>query len=113
MVPNFEDVALVIIDVQEKLVADFPAESLWEVYGSTELGVDCVLAPADQLRKPGSCGLAAPGASAQASPSTGQPATQQPDASGSVAVTLPPLQTPTPFPSASGDPVLVGAGDIR
>ncbi|HET9347390.1 MAG TPA: metallophosphoesterase [Candidatus Limnocylindrales bacterium] len=57
-------------------------------------------------------GLAAPGASAQASPSTGQPATQQPDASGSVAVTLPPLQTPTPFPSASGDPVLVGAGDI-
>jgi acyl-CoA synthetase (AMP-forming)/AMP-acid ligase II len=40
---------------------DFPADSLWEVYGSTELGVNTVLAPADQLRKPGSCGLAAPG----------------------------------------------------
>jgi len=40
---------------------DFPADSLWEVYGSTELGVNTVLAPADQLRKPGSCGLPAPG----------------------------------------------------
>ncbi len=29
--------------------------------GSTELGVDTMLAPADQLRKPGSCGLPAPG----------------------------------------------------
>jgi long-chain acyl-CoA synthetase len=39
---------------------DFPADSLWEVYGSTELGVNTVLTPADQLRKPGSCGQAAP-----------------------------------------------------
>ena len=39
--------------------ADFPADSLWEVYGSTELGVNCILEPQDQLRKPGSCG--APG----------------------------------------------------
>jgi fatty-acyl-CoA synthase/long-chain acyl-CoA synthetase len=30
------------------------------VYGSTELGVDTVLAPEDQLRKPGSCGKPAP-----------------------------------------------------
>ncbi len=29
---------------------------LYEVYGSTELGVDTVLKPEDQLRKPGSCG---------------------------------------------------------
>ncbi len=29
---------------------------LFEVYGSTELGVDTVLKPEDQLRKPGSCG---------------------------------------------------------
>ena len=29
---------------------------LYEVYGSTELGVDTVLRPEDQLRKPGSCG---------------------------------------------------------
>ena len=31
------------------------------MYGSTELGVNCILEPADQLRKPGSCGKAAPG----------------------------------------------------
>ena len=42
-------------------LADFPPESLWEVYGSTELSVNTVLAPQDQLRKPGSCGLPAPG----------------------------------------------------
>ena len=42
-------------------VADFPPESLWEVYGSTELGVDTVLEPKDQMRKPGSCGKPAPG----------------------------------------------------
>jgi acyl-CoA synthetase (AMP-forming)/AMP-acid ligase II len=42
-------------------LADFPEDSLWEVYGSTELGVNTVLAPADQRRKPGSCGRAVPG----------------------------------------------------
>ena len=42
-------------------LADFPEDSLWEVYGSTELGVDCVLEPKDQRRKPGSCGKPAPG----------------------------------------------------
>jgi fatty-acyl-CoA synthase/long-chain acyl-CoA synthetase len=41
-------------------LADFPPDSLWEVYGSTELGVDTVLPPEDQLRKPGSCGVPAP-----------------------------------------------------
>jgi fatty-acyl-CoA synthase/long-chain acyl-CoA synthetase len=40
---------------------NFPENSLWEVYGSTELGVDTVLAPTDQRRKPGSCGQPAPG----------------------------------------------------
>lgn len=39
---------------------DFPAHSLFEVYGSTELGVNCVLRPEDQLRKPGSCGKPSP-----------------------------------------------------
>jgi fatty-acyl-CoA synthase/long-chain acyl-CoA synthetase len=47
--------------LKQKYVADFPAGSLFEVYGSTELGVDTVLLPADQLRKPGSCGKPAPG----------------------------------------------------
>jgi fatty-acyl-CoA synthase/long-chain acyl-CoA synthetase len=42
-------------------VADFPPGSLFEVYGSTELGIDTVLLPEDQLRKPGSCGKPAPG----------------------------------------------------
>ena len=47
--------------LKEQYLADFPEDSLWEVYGSTELGVDTVLAPADQRRKPGSCGKPAPG----------------------------------------------------
>ena len=38
----------------------FPADSLWEMYGSSELGVNCLLRPEDQLRKPGSCGREAP-----------------------------------------------------
>jgi len=46
--------------LKQQYLADFPADSLWEVYGSTEMGVDTVLAPADHLRKPGSCGRAAP-----------------------------------------------------
>ena len=46
--------------LKEAYVKDFPPESLWEVYGSTELGVNTVLAPDDQLRKPGSCGQPAP-----------------------------------------------------
>jgi fatty-acyl-CoA synthase/long-chain acyl-CoA synthetase len=47
--------------LKQAYLADFPADSLWEIYGSTELGVDCVLEPKDQLRKPGSCGKPAPG----------------------------------------------------
>jgi long-chain acyl-CoA synthetase len=47
--------------LKEAYLADFPEDSLWEVYGSTELGVNTILAPADQRRKPGSCGLPAPG----------------------------------------------------
>jgi len=47
--------------LKQAYLADFPPDSLWEIYGSTELGVDCVLEPKDQLRKPGSCGKPAPG----------------------------------------------------
>jgi acyl-CoA synthetase (AMP-forming)/AMP-acid ligase II len=46
--------------LKQAYLADFPADSLWEIYGSTELGVNCVLEPQDQLRKPGSCGKPAP-----------------------------------------------------
>jgi fatty-acyl-CoA synthase/long-chain acyl-CoA synthetase len=34
---------------------------LWEFYGATETGINTVLRPEDQLRKPGSCGVAVPG----------------------------------------------------
>ena len=34
---------------------------LWEFYGATETGINTVLRPEDQLRKPGSCGTAIPG----------------------------------------------------
>ena len=47
--------------LKQQYVAKFPPESLFEVYGSTELGVDTVLLPEDQMRKPGSCGQPAPG----------------------------------------------------
>ena len=47
--------------LKQQYVADFPPGSLFEVYGSTELGVDTVLMPADQMRKPASCGRPAPG----------------------------------------------------
>jgi len=47
--------------LKQAYLADFPPGSLWEIYGSTELGVNCILEPGDQLRKPGSCGKPAPG----------------------------------------------------
>jgi fatty-acyl-CoA synthase/long-chain acyl-CoA synthetase len=46
--------------LKQMYLADFPADSLWEVYGSTELSVNTILRPEDQLRKPGSCGQPAP-----------------------------------------------------
>jgi long-chain acyl-CoA synthetase len=46
--------------LKQMYLADFPADSLFEVYGSTELGVNTILRPEDQLRKPGSCGKPAP-----------------------------------------------------
>ena len=46
--------------LKQQYVADFPPESLFEIYGSTELGVNTVMRPEDQMRKPGSCGKEAP-----------------------------------------------------
>lgn len=48
-------------DLKRRYVERIGDDSLFEVYGSTELGVDTVLRPEDQMRKPGSCGRAAPG----------------------------------------------------
>ncbi|MFN7954243.1 MAG: AMP-binding protein [bacterium] len=42
-------------------VAERIGPVLYEFYGSTELGVNTLLKPADQLRKPGSCGQVFPG----------------------------------------------------
>ena len=46
--------------LKQMYLADFPEDSLFEVYGSTELGVNTILRPEDQLRKPASCGKPAP-----------------------------------------------------
>jgi acyl-CoA synthetase (AMP-forming)/AMP-acid ligase II len=42
--------------LKQEVVTKLGDGFLYEVYGSTELGVVTVLKPADQLRKPGSCG---------------------------------------------------------
>jgi acyl-CoA synthetase (AMP-forming)/AMP-acid ligase II len=42
--------------LKEEIIEKLGDGFLYEVYGSTELGVDTVLKPEDQLRKPGSCG---------------------------------------------------------
>lgn len=47
--------------LKEAYLAAFPEDSLFEVYGSTELGVNTILRPEDQRRKPGSCGKPSPG----------------------------------------------------
>ena len=46
--------------VKEEVLAYF-GPVLYEFYGSTELGINTVLAPQDMLARPGSCGRAAPG----------------------------------------------------
>ncbi len=46
--------------LKQAYVRDLPPASLFEVYGSTELGVNTILRPEDQMRKPGSCGQEAP-----------------------------------------------------
>ena len=46
--------------VKEDVIAYF-GPCLYEFYGSTELGINTILGPDDMLRKPGSCGKAAPG----------------------------------------------------
>jgi fatty-acyl-CoA synthase/long-chain acyl-CoA synthetase len=48
------------MSVKEAVVAYF-GPALYEFYGSSELGVNTILRPEEVLRKPGSCGRAAPG----------------------------------------------------
>jgi acyl-CoA synthetase (AMP-forming)/AMP-acid ligase II len=42
--------------LKKQWIETFGEGNLFEVYGSTELGVDTIIKPEDQLRKPGSCG---------------------------------------------------------
>ncbi len=42
--------------LKQEVIAKLGAGFLYEVYGSTELGIATVLGPEDQLRKPASCG---------------------------------------------------------
>jgi acyl-CoA synthetase (AMP-forming)/AMP-acid ligase II len=58
--------------VKEAVVDQF-GPVLYEFYGSTELGINTVLRPEDVLRKPGSCGRAAPGIELQLLDEAGQP----------------------------------------
>ena len=44
--------------LKQEVVARLGEGFLYEIYGSTELGIATVLRPEDQLRKPGSCGRA-------------------------------------------------------
>ena len=62
--------------LKQQYVRDFPPSSLWEVYGSTELGVDTILRPEDQLRKPGSCGKPSPMVEIVLFDDDGKPVTQ-------------------------------------
>ena len=48
-------------ELKRKYVDAFGDTSLFEVYGSTELSVNTMLTPPDQMRKPGSCGKPIPG----------------------------------------------------
>lgn len=50
--------APVPFSLKQAVIARFGEGFLYEVYGSTELGIATVLRPRDQLRKPGSCGRA-------------------------------------------------------
>jgi fatty-acyl-CoA synthase/long-chain acyl-CoA synthetase len=76
--------------LKQLYVENFPPESLWEVYGSTELGVNTILRPEDQLRKPGSCGTEAPMVEIRLYDAAGEVVTGTgPDAAGELFVRSP------------------------
>ncbi len=49
------------VQIKRKTIELFPNPCLYEFYGSTETAINTIIAPEDQLRKPGSCGKACPG----------------------------------------------------
>ena len=78
--------------LKQAYLQDFPEDSLFEVYGSTELGVNMILEPPDQLRKPGSCGKPAPFVEVKLLDDEGQEVTE-PDVPGEVFVRSPSVFT--------------------
>ena len=48
------------VALKHRYLEVFRPDSLFEVYGSTELSINTILLPTDQLRKPGSCGKELP-----------------------------------------------------
>jgi fatty-acyl-CoA synthase/long-chain acyl-CoA synthetase len=46
--------------LKRKTVELFPSPCVYEFYGATETGINTVIGPEDQLRKPGSCGKVLP-----------------------------------------------------
>jgi acyl-CoA synthetase (AMP-forming)/AMP-acid ligase II len=60
--------------VKEEAIRYF-GPCFYEFYGSTELGMNTILAPEDVLRKPGSCGRAAPGVEIALLDDDGRPVT--------------------------------------
>ncbi len=71
--------------LKQLYLSRFPKLSLFEVYGSTELGVNTVLRPEHQLTKPGSCGRPAPGVEICLFDESGNPVTT-PDTEGELYV---------------------------
>ncbi len=59
--------------LKQEVVGRFGDRFLFEVYGSTELGVDAVLPPEEQLVRPGSCGKALPGVALRVVDANGVP----------------------------------------
>jgi fatty-acyl-CoA synthase/long-chain acyl-CoA synthetase len=63
-------------ELKRKYVQRINDTSLFEVYGSTELGVNTLLLPPDQMRKPGSCGRPLPGVTIELIDDDGQVVTE-------------------------------------
>lgn len=59
--------------LKQEIIAKLGDGFLFEVYGSTELGIDAVLEPEEQLARPGSCGRALPGVELRVVGPDGQP----------------------------------------
>ncbi len=59
LVKGYYGASIMPVEVLKELAARLPAVRLWNLYGQTEIApLATMLAPEDQLRKPGSCGKA-------------------------------------------------------